>query len=252
MRIPNARSVAPLALALSLASPVARASAQTRTSVVIASVTDGQSGQPVSDAEVSLTDINVSGKTDWSGEARIDKVAAGQHQFEIRKIGYDALTVSLMVEGDSIGPVFRLAKTGLSLPPVTVEATPATANLAEFETRRAQGRGKYLTADDLEKKQNRSVVQVFANAFSGLMSISDPDRPGHNLLMTRRTRPRLSSADAHCGVDVYVDGSQFLDDLDSIKPTELAGAEYYPAESAPGEYRKLTESCGVLLLWSKR
>lgn len=239
-------------LALLVASLATTAAAQTKTALIIASVTDGQSGQPVSDAEVRLTDINMSAKTDWSGEARIAKVGAGQHQFEIRKIGYDPLSVTLMVEGDSIGPVFRLAKSGTSLAPVTVEGAPSTGYLSEFETRRAQGRGKYLTAEDLEKKQNRSLVQVFASAFGGLMSTPDQDRPGHSILMTRRTRPRLTNVDVHCGVDIYLDGSQFMDDLESIKPTDLAGVEYYPVESAPGEYRKLTENCGVLLLWSKK
>jgi len=54
------------------------------------------------------------------------------------------------------------------------------------------------------------------------------------------------------GIDIYLDGSQFLDDLEALHPSELAGVEYYPIESAPGEYRKLTDNCGVLLLWSKK
>ncbi len=124
--------------------------------------------------------------------------------------------------------------------------------LADFEKRRAQGRGKYLTADELQQKQNRSLVAVLAQAFGGLMSTPDPARPGHNILMSRRTRPRLNRVDVHCGIDIYLDGSQFLDDLEALHPSELAGVEYYPIESAPGEYRKLTDNCGVLLLWSKK
>jgi hypothetical protein len=251
MRTLNARSVAPAILALLLAS--ATASAQTKTSLVIASVTDGQSGQPVADANVSLSDLNVSAKTDWSGEARITAIAAGQHQFEIRKIGYDPLTVTLMVQGDSIGPVFRLAKSGTpALAPVKVEGDPSTGYLAEFEQRRAQGRGRYLTAADLDKKQNQSLVRVLANSIGGLMSTPDQDRPGKNILMTRKMRPRLTNVDVHCGVDTYLDGQLFQDDLESIKPTDLAGVEYYPIESAPGEYRKLSQNCGVVLLWSRK
>ncbi|MDP9203292.1 MAG: hypothetical protein M3P26_15365, partial [Gemmatimonadota bacterium] len=33
-----------------------------------------------------------------------------------------------------------------------------------------------------------------------LMSTPDPSRPGHNILMSRRTRPRLNAVDVHCGV----------------------------------------------------
>src|SRR2546430_12645945 len=41
-----------------------------KTSVVIASVTDAKSGAPLADAEVTLSDLNLSARTDWSGEDR--------------------------------------------------------------------------------------------------------------------------------------------------------------------------------------
>lgn len=241
-----------------LGAPAALAAqAASKSSVVIASVTDAQSGQPIADAEVKLADVNMSAKTDWSGEARIANVAVGQHNFQVVKAGYDSLIVALQVQGDSTGPVFRLIRTGTTtttatLTPVNVPADPSTTYLAEFEKRRAEGRGKYLTAEELEKKANRSLVTVLAQAFGGLMSTPDPARPGHNILMSRRTRPRLDRADVHCGIDMYLDSSPYLDDLEAIRPSELAGVEYYPIESAPGEYRKLTDACGVLILWSKK
>jgi hypothetical protein len=70
--------------------------------------------------------------------------------------------------------------------------------------------------------------------------------------MTRGTKPRLTNVDVHCGIDVYLDNSQYLDDLEALHPSDLAGVEYYPIESAPGEYRKLTDNCGVLVLWSRK
>jgi hypothetical protein len=223
-----------------------------KTSLIIAAVTDAKSGAPLADAEVSLADLNVSARTDWSGEARIPNIAQGQHKFEIRRAGYEPLDIDLLVQGDSTGPVFRLAKAETTLEPVKVAGDPSTSYLADFERRRQQGRGRYLTADDLQKKQNRSLVAVLASAFGGLMSTPDPARPGHNILMTRRTKPRLTNADIHCGVDMYLDNSQYLDDLEALHPTDLAGLEYYPIETAPGEYRKLSDNCGVLILWSKR
>jgi len=248
----TSKVAATLAL-FTIALAASRVSAQNKKSLVIASVADAQSGQPLVDAEVKLADVNMSATTDWSGEARIAKVAAGQHQFEIRKAGYDLLAVTLVIQGDSIGPVFRLAKTVAdTLTPVEIAGDPSTSYLAGFEKRRQQGRGKYLTAADLEQRQNRSLVQILAQTFSGLMTTPDLARPGHTILTSRRTRPRLTGADTHCGVDLYLDGSPYLDDLEALHPTELAGVEYYPVESAPSEYRKLTDNCAVVVLWSRK
>jgi hypothetical protein len=252
-----------VAVAISLAALVSatnqRVEAQTpaKAAIVIAGVTDAQSGAPLADAQVSVSDLNLSARTDWSGEVRIPNVATGPHKFEIRRAGYAPLEVDLLVQGDSIGPVFRLAKADApagtpALQPVKVAGDPSTSYLADFERRRAQGRGRFLTAADLDKKQNRSLVAVLANAFGGLMSTPDPARPGHNILMTRSTKPRLTNVDVHCGIDVYLDNSQYLDDLEALHPSDLAGVEYYPIESAPGEYRKLTDNCGVLVLWSRK
>src|ERR1700730_1248354 len=166
----SSRVIIATALVAFVATPCFRADAQSagKTSLVIAAVTDGQTGAPLANAEVSLSDLNVSARTDWSGEARIQNVSPGPHKFEIRMAGYAPLDVDLLVQGDSTGPVSRLARAGTTLEPVKVAGDPSTSYLAEFETRRQQGRGRYLTAADLEQKKNRSLVAVVAHAFGGL------------------------------------------------------------------------------------
>jgi hypothetical protein len=229
-----------------------------KSSLVIASVTDAKTGKPLENAEVTLPDANVTARTDWAGEARLPNVSRGAHKFEVRHPGYAALDIELMVDGDSTGPVFRMASAAApaapatpALEPVNIAGRAASGTLSEFEARRAQGGGKYLTADELTANANRTLTMVAVRAF-GLMSGPDSSRPGREVLLTRRSRPRLNSTDAHCGIDVYLDGSQFLDDIDSLHPSDLGGVEYYPIERAPGAYRKLTDNCGVLLLWSRK
>jgi carboxypeptidase family protein len=248
------------------AAPTAGLNAQSsaRNSLVIASVADASSGAPLENADVRLVDARMGARTDWSGEARIPNVPPGKYKFEVRHPGYAVLDVDLLVEGDSTGPVFRLASTGPvpSLQPVTVNAQQPPSPLSDFETRRAQGIGKFLTADQLAAESSRSLMSIVVQAFNGLMSAPDPEQTSRIILMTRRQDARLDLHnlpqdkrylyESHCGVDVYLDGSQFKDDLDSIKPADLAAVEYYPMSSAPGQYRRLSESCGVLLLWSKK
>lgn len=235
-----------------------------RNSLVIASVADAKSGAPLENAEVRLVDAGLAARTDWSGEARISRVHPGKYKFEVRHPGYAVLYVDLLVEGDSTGPVFRLASTEPVplLEPVRVNARQPTSSLSSFETRRAQGIGKFLTADELAAQSNLSLMRVVLQAFKELMAAPDPARTSHDILMTHRADPRLDLNnlrtqehylyESHCGVDVYLDGSQFKDDLDAIRTGDLAAVEYYQMSSAPGQYRRLTESCGVLLLWSKK
>src|SRR4051812_39795192 len=80
-----------------------------KSSLVIASVTDAKTGKPLENAEVTLPDANVTARTDWAGEARLPNVSRGAHKFEVRHPGYAALDIELMVDGDSTGPVFRMA-----------------------------------------------------------------------------------------------------------------------------------------------
>ena len=245
--------------------PVALRAQATPRSLVIASVADAESGKPLENAEVMVTDAKDSARTDWTGEARIANVTAGKHTFQVRHPGYAVLAVELLVQGDSTGPVFRLASNAPPTPalePVTVNARTQPSSLRDFETRRAQGIGKFLTADDLASQTNRPLISVLVHAFSSLMAAPDPSRTGHDILMTRRSNPRLEQSslpsmqayksESHCGVDIYLNGSQYHDDLESIRTTDIAGVEYYAIASAPGEYRRPTDSCGVLLLWTKQ
>ncbi|MGH7651652.1 MAG: carboxypeptidase regulatory-like domain-containing protein [Gemmatimonadaceae bacterium] len=249
-----------------IAAPLSLIAQNSRTSVVIAGVADATTGAPLENAEVRVVDANISGRTDWNGEVRIPYVTPGKHQFEVRHPGYSVLNVDLLVQGDSTGPVFRLASTNPvpELEPVTVNGQPTPSSLKAFEARRAQGLGKFLTADQLEvaEQTNQALMSIVVHAFNGLMSAQDPEHTGRDILMTRRANARLEQNDlplemhyiseSHCGVDVYLDGTQYKDDLDAIRPEQLAGVEYYPMSAAPGEYRRLSSSCGVLLLWSKR
>jgi len=260
--VPMLRAICAISL-LAIAAPP-QLVAQSRTSLVIAEVADANTGAPLENAEIRLLDINMSAKTDWSGEARIPYVTPGKHQFEVRHPGYGVLTVDLLIEGDSTGPVFRLASTKPvpALEPVTVSARQPPSSMTEFEARRAQGLGKFLTAGQLAEQANQSLMRIVLHAFNGLMAVQDPSRTGHDILQTRRANDRLDlnalpanehyTSERHCGVDIYLDGSQYRDDLDAIRPGDLAGIEYYTMSSAPGEYRRLSDSCGVLLLWSKK
>ena len=52
---------------------------------------------------------------------------------------------------------------------------------------------------------------------------------------------------------VYVDGiPTFSDDFDWIAPQELEAVEVYSGLNVPIEYTSGANSCGVILLWTRR
>lgn len=140
--------------------------------------------------------------------------------------------------------------------------TPYGPRLADFERRRAEGTGQYLTADDLKGRGSESALWFFASTFPGLRVTSASYPFGPDILSTTRNvasiqvmsftpGPHLYGGGIPCGVDVYLDDSPYNDSLKGIKIRNLAGAEYYPMKKAPAQYRDQTTNCAVLLLWSK-
>lgn len=223
--------------------------AQTKTSVIVAGVADAETRAPLSDALVRLPDLGRAARTDWIGEARIPGIRPGQTRIEVRKVGYAPSDITLMVKGDSVGPVFMLSRATSALDTVRVFGQPAPARLQEFVTRRRLGIGRFLTDSVLEKEGSRSLVLVLSMRFPGVRAVPDPYTATHYHLVSTRGTGRLGGLG--CAVDVYLDGFLYMDDVDALYPTEIAGVEFYTETTAPPQYRRGTGSCQVVLIWSK-
>ncbi len=226
---------------------------QSTVSVIVVGVADGQNGAPLPDAVVRLPDVGKTARTDWIGEARF-RVPRGTHVVEVRRLGYAASSVTILAQGDSVGPVFMLERLTTSLDTVRVLGRWVPARLAEFEQRRRMGIGRFLTDSALEREGNRSVALVLSMRFPGIRAAPDPDSPGHYALQSTRVNTLLphdaSKFSAVCKVDVYLDGILY-NEYDSLFPTDLAGVEFYTMGTAPPQYRRGTGACQVMLLWSK-
>jgi hypothetical protein len=220
------------------------------TSVVVAGVADAETGAPLTDALVRLPDIGRAARTDWIGEARIAGVKPGPVLIEVRKLGYAPSEITLLVKGDSIGPVFMLSR-ATSLDTVTVLGRVVPARLQEFEMRRHMGIGRFLTDSVLEKEGDQSLAVALSMRFPGIRAVPDSPIATHYKLVSMRQSTAISRGNGMCAVDVYLDGFLYRDDIDALSPREIAGIEFYAMGSAPPEYRRGTGSCQVMLIWSK-
>lgn len=164
-------------------------SAQTQaTTVIVIGVADLATGQALQGAEVIFPELGRSARTDGLGEARLPGIPVGSHRIRVRFIGYAAADTTLPFEADTTGIVFRLERSAVKMDAVEVKAE-GPSRLRDFEMRRLQGLGKFLTADQLAKEAGREFGFVAMTRFPGLQVVHDGDG-----------RPHIASMRGSCGV----------------------------------------------------
>lgn len=264
------------------------AAAQGTHSTFTVGVADAASGAPIAAAEVFLPELRRLVRTDSLGQARMAGVPLGTHRVRVRRLGFAPSDVVLKFEQDTTDAVFRLERSTVELREIDVTAEQVPHALRDFETRRKQGIGRFLTQADLSRDANRDFADVAAMRFPGLTLKTDEFGKPH-IASTRsncgsappsggngrKTNARIvetargsasgggSSANAAtssgscfsvrpCFVQVYLDGINLGEADDGlIRTWDLAGAEYYTGASMPARYRTSGSACGVLLLWSR-
>ena len=265
--------------------------AQSRGSLLDVGVSDVRSGAPIVGAEVVVPELKLLRRTDSLGRTIIAGIPHATYRVRVRLIGYAPSEVSLRIAGDTTGVVFRLERVAVSLAGVDVTAGAVPMHLREFEIRRNQGIGRFLTEDELGRDANRDFVSVATTRFPGLMMRTDSDGRPH-IASTRsscggttpdgrgsrgieRLGGRVPSATRGggpsdgggapenklsgsctstrpCLVKIYLDDVELGEADDGlIRSWDLSGVEYYTGASMPARYRVSGSACGVLLLWSK-
>jgi hypothetical protein len=202
-------------------------------------------GKPVEDALVRLRESGRIGRTNWMGETSLHRVSFGTRRVEVLRLGYAPAAVDLKIDTDTVVAQFVLEKLVDTLSTMWVTAArpsmPA-ANLQEFNRRKRMGVGRFVEDTVFEKHQLEELSLVLPRVLIGLRAAPDPLLPGKYVLKSTRN---------NCGVDVYLDGFQLTENLDLLKPTDIAGAELYSMESAPPQFRRPYGGCRVLVLWSR-
>ena len=282
----SVRAAALLAAAVATLAFAGRADAQKSTLSV--GVSDAETGAPIAGAEIVLPELKMLVRSDASGQARLNNIPKGTHRVRVRLLGYAASDVQLKFEGDTTGVVFRLGKTASTIAGVDITASQTPSNLKDFEIRRKQGIGRFLTADDLVSVADRDFMVVATTRFPGVTMQTDNDKQTHlvgtrsgcgaeaSVMSTTRGVDRIgqeAGAKKKMGMrDGYEDGKfdgscessrpcvmqVWLDNINIgesdpalVRTWDLSGVEYYTGNTVPARYRSSGSGCGVLVLWSK-
>lgn len=213
-------------------------------------VTSADDGRAVSGAVVSIMN-GLSTRANDRGEFVLSDVPAGSRMLDVRAVGFspDRRAVDVI---DGVAPVQVILSTLKAvLDTVRVRSERlAVRHLSGFsERKRAGGMGRFLTADDIARRD----LTVMSDLFRTIPGTRlQPGGEGQPQIMIRGT------LDEWCEPAYYVDGRNMgelsLEALDGwLRPKDVAGIEVYPGAATPPQFSLglAGTSCGSIVIWTK-
>jgi TonB family protein len=184
--------------------------------------------------------------TDDSGTFRIPTIPEGAATIAVRRIGFRPTTIETAVPS-TVPLAFALEPMAVQLGKVVVQDRRARYEgpHAAFNRRRDMGFGRFITRDDIEKRQALRTTDLLRTIPGVMVS---PGRTGQSVVRLRSN---------NCSPLVWLDGSPALAgylDIDAFDPNTLEGMEVYSGVgTVPVELRgpRGEERCGVIALWSR-
>ena len=224
--------------------------AQAQGTILRATVADARTGVYILDAEVTIDPIGLKGVTDYFGDARFTGLRKGRYTVHARHMGFAPLAAEVEVSGrDSLDVTLLMSSTAHELAEVTVDATVLPPFLKEFEERRRQGKGQYITDSVIRASLGIPLEDILTSRLRGITILRYPS--GAFMPITTRGTNNFKGS---CAISVYWNGVRITDTRSPAVdiPTAFIGAiEFYDPGTIPAQYQDLGSGCGVLLLWPR-
>lgn len=235
---------------LSTLLPFASIAGRAQGTVLHATVADAQTGNYILDAEVTVEPLGLKGTTDYFGDARFRGLRRGNYSVHARRIGFAPLSADIQLTGrDSLEVTLLMTPVTHELAIVTVEAA-ASPFLREFEMRRRQGKGQYITDSVLRASSGIPLEDVLIARLRGVMV--DRKLDGSFIPFSSRGDNKIGK---RCDMSVYWNGVRITRPDGGLTidiPTDfVGGVEFYNLGSVPVEYQDPGSGCGVLILWQR-
>ncbi|MEO8620381.1 MAG: carboxypeptidase regulatory-like domain-containing protein [bacterium] len=208
---------------------------------------------PIADAEVSLTDLSLSERTNERGVFHFSDIPAGTHSLVVRKFGHGPLETKITFAANR-----TLERDVFLTRIVTLDSMKVVAErpvIPSFDENRKHGFGRFLTRADLEKHPARRLGDLLST-FPGTRIVG---RAPNAYLASSRGRKSLTGARS-CLSQVYLDHMVMYGrpgappfDINSITQDQIEAIEYYASAAVtPLEHSALNSQCGVLVIWTRR
>ena len=171
-------------------------------------------------------------------EISLGALPAGRYRVETRAIGYVPDTSFVEVHDGRDANLSVNLKHSVVLDPVKV-AGVGSGHLEPFEKRRGQGKGTFLTRDDIEKTRRNSIGEVLRSVRGLRVDCANSCR----VLMVRSTA---------CEPRYFINGFPTDAGILLTPVLDVAGIEIYrgPSETPP-EFMGAQSMCGAIGIWTK-
>lgn len=228
-----------------------------RFSVIDGTVTDTLL-QPLGSADVSVVGTGARVVTSENGRFLMLQVPPGQYLLVVRRIGYAPTSGIIEVpERDTLRLSYTLVRSSNLLDTVRVRSSRVTMRMFDFEKRRQQGLGQFITQEEIERRGSVQTsdflrymrgVQVSQNTtqvFGGTQVYSRREGGGYD----------GNQQQQFCPMQVLLDGiilpSYFNLDL-LPPPKQIAGIEVYSgAATIPPQFGGVDRRCGLVAVWTR-
>jgi hypothetical protein len=206
-------------------------------------VVRGPNGKPLSGAHVVAWGSGTSTTTDDDGSFTLAALPAGTQTVEARYVGFHPSRAAVdLASGRTRNVNITLSDRVTTLDAVQVigRQSRTSANLNGFLERRQMGLGRFITAEDIDKREPMYFSDLLFTV-PGVRVV--PKGPfGSNTIEMR----------GGCTPTIYLDRIQLInaDDLDFlVHPRDIVGVEIYQTSTTPAEFHSST-GCGSIVIWT--
>jgi hypothetical protein len=213
-----------------------------RLGTITGTVRTGEKGDiGVEGARVILIGTTLISITNSRGEFAFHGITPGKYVIQASAIGFTTLTSPIDVKPlETLDVHFETEASTFRLPDLAVEEAP---NLPpEFLRRKQEGRGRYFSREDIEKRNPNTVGDLLRTVPGMRLDCRGP--------ICRAVLARASTR--NCQPSYWMDGIPTDPSVVWLQPPrDLDGVEVYsgPSETPPELERN--SSCGAIVLWTR-